>query len=121
MYALLEHTTSAGVHWDLLVEQPGHEGLVTWRLHANPLGLDSVPAERIADHRRIYLDYEGEISGGRGTVRRLDYGKAAIVALSGDTAVLEFHGAHLRGEFSFIRDADGLHFHCARPPERPGL
>jgi hypothetical protein len=35
---------------------------------------NTVDAQRIADHRLAYLEYEGPISGGRGTVRRLDGG-----------------------------------------------
>lgn len=75
LFALLEHETADGVHWDLLVEQPGASLLATWRLARNPLehtGL--IAGERIADHRRLYLDYEGPVSGDRGTVRRLARG-----------------------------------------------
>lgn len=48
--------------------------LITFRL---PSRLDeaepgeTIEAERIGDHRRVYLTYEGEVSGGRGAVRRL--------------------------------------------------
>jgi hypothetical protein len=42
-------------------------------------------AERIGDHRRLYLDYEGPISGGRGSVRRVAEGQAEIVAETGDS------------------------------------
>jgi hypothetical protein len=35
---------------------------------------NSVDAERLADHRLTYLDYEGPVSGDRGSVRRLDAG-----------------------------------------------
>jgi hypothetical protein len=35
---------------------------------------NSVDAERLADHRLAYLDYEGPVSGDRGSVRQLDAG-----------------------------------------------
>ena len=76
MFALLEHDTSMaaavtpaerGRHWDLLVEVPGCERLPTWRLERNPLvDAGEISAQRIGDHRRRYLEYEGEISGGAG-------------------------------------------------------
>jgi len=98
-FALLEHTTPDGVHWDLLVERPGQEKLTTWRLLANPLEADDVPAERIADHRRLYLDYEGPISGGRGSVRRLDTGECECEVASDGIWRLRLRGRHLRGEY----------------------
>jgi len=33
-----------------------------------------MPAERIGDHRRAYLDYEGPSGGGRGKVSQADAG-----------------------------------------------
>ena len=109
MFVLLEHTTPAGVHWDLLIEQQGHDTLLTWRLLANPLANESVPAEHIGRHRRIYLDFEGDIGGGRGSVRRIDRGPAILHEIAGDTTTLELSGDHLRGKFTITRAA-GLHF-----------
>ncbi len=63
-------------HWDLMLDFG--ESLRTWRLLAEPaLGTD-VPAEALTDHRRAYLDYEGSVSGGRGTVRRWDAGEFEV-------------------------------------------
>jgi uncharacterized protein involved in type VI secretion and phage assembly len=49
--------------------------LMTWRCARSP----SDPAwdgagERIADHRVRYLDYEGELGSGRGSVERVESG-----------------------------------------------
>lgn len=115
-FALLEHTTDAGVHWDLLIEQSGHDTLATWRLLDDPQTSERVSAESIGRHRRIYLDYEGEISAGRGSVRRVDGGSAVWRRFSGDTGAVELLGRQLRGEFEFIRDGDSLHFRRTRPP-----
>ncbi|RLS54554.1 MAG: hypothetical protein DWH91_11470 [Planctomycetota bacterium] len=59
-------------HWDLLLESG--EVAATWRLREEPGPGKTVPAERIADHRQLYLDYEGPVSGDRGTVTRWDAG-----------------------------------------------
>lgn len=110
MFVLLEHTTSTGAHWDLLIEQPGHDTLLTWRLLADPLTNKSIPAEHIGRHRRIYLEFEGDIGGGRGVVRRIDRGPANLREIAGDTANVELSGDHLHGTFTITRTATGLHF-----------
>jgi hypothetical protein len=117
MFVVLEHDTTqaAGVppaergrHWDLLVEDPGRERLPTWRLARDPLGATGeIPAERIQDHRRLYLDYEGEVSGDRGVVRRLDRGPATIECLEADHVIVALNGERLRGRFEIIRPPSG--------------
>ncbi len=62
-------------HWDLMLEGP--RGLYTWSM---PAPLDEAQAlpmtvQQLADHRPMYLDYEGEISGGRGRVDIHDSGE----------------------------------------------
>lgn len=107
MFAVLEHTTSAGVHWDLLMEAPGQEPLLTWRLAHNPLAARGpIPAQRLPDHRPAYLDYEGPLTGDRGKVRRLDRGPSRLVALNASVCEFELDGERLRGRFC-IRNPDG--------------
>jgi hypothetical protein len=117
MFVLLEHDTTtlhapapAGrdVHWDLLIEAPGRELLPTWRLAHNPVTTSGeIPAERLKDHRRLYLDYEGEISGGRGRVRRVDRGLATVERLDADTLVVALEGSVLRGRFEITCETGG--------------
>jgi hypothetical protein len=81
-------------HWDLLLEQG--ETLACWRLLAEPGRGRTVPAQRLADHRRLYLDYEGPVSGDRGEVRRWDWGEFGFLAQTpGQEEVLT---VQLRGE-----------------------
>ncbi|MBV8780188.1 MAG: hypothetical protein JO353_02215 [Phycisphaerae bacterium] len=47
--------------------------LMTWRSPVWPIERETA-LTRLADHRRDYLQYEGEISGNRGTVRRVASG-----------------------------------------------
>ena len=64
-------------HFDWLIETTGGEdpderALLAFRVGARPDGDDEVfDAQRVGDHRRLYLDYEGRLSGGRGEVRRV--------------------------------------------------
>src|SRR5206468_188087 len=82
-FALLRHDVKPGeVHWDLCIEGAPEGKLHTWRLAA-PLperAGEVVPAERSFDHRAVYLEYEGEISGGRGSVARVARGSLDDVA-----------------------------------------
>ena len=70
-FVLLEHLWE-GVHWDFMLEDGDH--LRTWSIDALIVSGQDLPARRLPPHRRIYLEYEGEIAGGRGSVRRVDEG-----------------------------------------------
>lgn len=120
MFALLEHTTGNDRHWDLLMEVPGAERLPTWRLAANPLETaGAVPAERIQDHRRVYLEFEGELTGRRGIVRRLDRGGAIVETIHEDEAAFVLAGERLRGGFEITRSASGLTLRRRETPPPP--
>jgi hypothetical protein len=69
----ISHHTGAkdGDHYDLLLERG--DLLKSWRLrHTHFERLQQVPMTQ--DHRMLYLDYEGEISNGRGRVAVWDTG-----------------------------------------------
>ena len=77
----LLHTMPDGtVHVDWMIAQDPEATLplITFRLRRPLTELKSgekLIAERIADHRPAFLDYEGTIDGGRGAVRRLSRGR----------------------------------------------
>src|SRR5690242_19502936 len=60
-FVIVEHDHPT-LHWDLMLEV----GLVlrAWRLEALPRDGERISATAINDHRLLYLDYEGPISGG---------------------------------------------------------
>lgn len=60
-------------HLDLLLESG--DWAMTWRLPAMSVPGQSLPAERIQDHRLLYLDYDGPVSGNRGSVTRILSGR----------------------------------------------
>ena len=93
-FVVLEHD-HPHLHWDFMLEADG--ALLTWRL-SNPPATGSWEAEKLADHRLVYLDYEGPVSGGRGTVKCWDRG--VYTALSATTLLLE--GAHWRGRIEMV-------------------
>jgi hypothetical protein len=96
-FVILEHDWPSR-HWDLLLE--AGPVLRAWRLLSAPGPTASVPAERNADHRLYYLDYEGPLSGDRGRVARWDAGSFEWVADEGDRLIVEFRGAKLSGLFA---------------------
>ena len=87
--------------------------LQTWALHELPQdwpdieGLkiaasNSVAAEQLPDHRSAYLDYEGPVSGDRGTVKRLDAGTYEIRQRAADRFVIDVAGQVIRGEIELL-------------------
>ena len=74
-----------GDHYDFMLSPPGAGQLWTWAITANPL-CQPLPlecqAERLPDHRRIYLDYQGPVSGDRGHVQQAAKGTCEVVVWS---------------------------------------
>jgi hypothetical protein len=109
-FVILEHApgpaSRAGLHWDLMLE--AEEVLWTWALSQAPAQNLSQVCERLADHRLDYLDYEGAISGDRGTVTRWDRGEYELLQRANDQLELRLRGERLRGFARLTRqEADG--------------
>lgn len=71
------HAGQGSWHYDWMIEEEGSERLVCFRVMVRVDALERgtrFEGERLADHRRAYLEYEGEISGGRGHVTRVAAG-----------------------------------------------
>lgn len=114
LFVLLEHTVEhprPGVHWDLMIELPGRDKLATWRLTHDPTKqAGAIEAARIGEHRRAYLDYEGDIGGGRGSVRRVDRGESLLLESSEKRIVVELRGAVLRCRCEIAHAGEGTRF-----------
>ena len=93
-FVVLEHDHPE-LHWDLMLE--GNGVLRTWRLTAPPEAGRAVRAAASFDHRLFYLDHEGPVSGGRGSVKRWDSGTFALEGDSSEQLVVYFEGGRLRG------------------------
>ena len=104
-FAILEHRWE-GVHWDFLVEDG--PGLRTWAIDSPIVAGVELPARELPAHRRIYLDYEGDVSGGRGTVRRWDGGECEVVEWGEDRVRLAVRGGQVVGlvELRRVEDVD---------------
>ena len=66
------------LHWDLLLQEASSAR--TWRLLRRPCLNEPIAAEPLPAHRLTYLDYEGPVSNGRGSVQRVVSGMYLIDA-----------------------------------------
>lgn len=86
-YVVLLHKGIPEPHFDLMFEWRSGSDLVTLRLNEWPITPRTLQ-ERLPDHRRLYLDYEGPISGGRGEVRRITSGHCIVEVDQEDSSVV---------------------------------
>jgi hypothetical protein len=93
-FVILEHDWPER-HWDLLLE--AGEVLRAWRLLAEPGPGRTVPAEPNFDHRLIYLDYEGPLTGDRGRVTRWDAGEFEWVEADPRRLIADMRGHRICG------------------------
>jgi hypothetical protein len=82
-FVVLLHEGYGERHWDLFLEVEGREKLMAWHVMRGPeewarAAEGEIGAKRIGDHRKLYMTYEGEVSGGRGTVKRVAEGMAVL-------------------------------------------
>jgi hypothetical protein len=90
-------------HWDLMLERDDTGELATWALDELPQPQLATAAVRLSDHRADYLDYEGPVSGNRGTVARVDAGKYQTVAQSNTSWELQLNGEQMQGRAKLIQ------------------
>jgi hypothetical protein len=129
-FAILEHDHPE-LHWDLLLEAGA--ALRTWRLAQPPEHPHPIAATQLPDHRTLYLDYEGPVSGGRGVVRAWDRGVFTPELPAADTGpiTLRLCGARVNAdallqrqegvvwEFRLLAAAAGVNVPPAPGPDAP--
>ena len=151
-FAILEHDFPH-LHWDLLLE--AGSACRTWRLSAPPWqraprlpehspqssaslrpppprkteepGIGAIHADALPDHRLMYLDYEGPVSGNRGTVTRRDGGTFTWITARTDRVVVLLDGDQASGRLELDCrqnewQADFVPRQCNRPGKpRPAV
>jgi hypothetical protein len=76
-YVILRHDGVSEPHFDWMFETYPGSLLSTWRSATWPIATGTT-VTRLRDHRRMYLEYEGEIGGHRGFVHRIAEGTCEI-------------------------------------------
>ena len=124
---LLHETPGGGRHFDWLIERAAGEDederalaafRVAVRIDRTPT--DAFDADRIQDHRRVYLTRQGAISGGRGDVTRLATG-TVIELEQGDSemmVVIDWGGRRARYEGKAIHGNESWRFNAGRASGR---
>ena len=111
-YVVLLHEmppeSERGLHWDLMLERD--ETLLTWALNEQPSLSASIGAVQLDNHRLAYLDYEGEVSGGRGHVSRWDAGFYQLIDDHFDRLVIQMSGVRLECGVTAEQIASGPHW-----------
>ncbi len=102
-FVIQEHTTPAGVHWDLMLEQGA--ALLTFRLPVPPAQAASAAtaATKIHDHPLRFLTYEGPVQKNTGRVRIADRGRLHIETQADDRIAFALQGQTLHGAFTLTR------------------
>lgn len=107
-----------------------HDGaLLTWALVSLPqpwaeaLGLptrssDEVEATGLPDHRIAYLEYEGAVSGGRGTVKRLAEGTFEWIERRETKLAWRFESGLLTGKATMSDGSAAIRLRVFATPEQ---
>jgi hypothetical protein len=114
---LLRHDLRDGSsHYDWMVARPdAPDRLLSFRVLEQIDSGEVVDflAEPIGDHRADYLDYEGEVSGGRGRVSRVAEGELEVV-LGPEELVLRGQLGRAVGVFRGWREGNAWRFRLER-------
>jgi hypothetical protein len=120
-FVVLRHESPHGVHFDFMLE--AGDVLKTWALPQPPQPGVEMECMALADHRLAYLDYEGPLSGDRGTVTRWDYGEYTVERQTAMQWVLDMAGDKIRGTATLHSpavDPDKWFFRFVCHPNVPG-
>jgi hypothetical protein len=106
-FVVLLHETPPGyaraTHFDLMLECGA--GLLTWAVPELPTRNTPMEADRLPDHRPVYLEFEGPLSGDRGVVRPVASGEFDWIEHQPTRIVVQLRGESLRGRL-VIEQAD---------------
>jgi hypothetical protein len=95
-------------HFDFLLEDGTH--LHGWRLEAFPQPGEAIPATVLPRHRLIYLNYEGPLTGNRGSVKRVDRGVFEWTDQSPESIRVKLQGDVFQGPAEWRPDCSTWHF-----------
>ncbi len=103
-FVILQHDVSDGLHFDLMLEAGTY--LKTWKLREPPQPGVEQSCEALPDHRLAYLDYEGPVSGERGSVSRWDHGACQVERQDAATWIVRLTGEKTVGTVTLRRESE---------------
>lgn len=118
-FVVLRHELPPGgprpSHWDLFWQDGSN--LRAWALDEPPAPAVRCRALALPPHRLDYLDYEGPVSGGRGSVRRHDRGACELLVDTPQEVIVRLRGVRFCGTVSLRATGDAWEAVC-RTDER---
>jgi hypothetical protein len=106
-FVILEHSGTAaykpGIHWDLLCEEGN--SLKAWEF-SQPIAISPQRITALPPHRTFYLQYEGPISGERGSVRQIASGDYELLEDSPNAWTVRLSSSSLDGVLRLKRLSD---------------
>ncbi len=105
---LLRHQDSSGCHYDWMIADPRSPQGLLWTARSSIASTNWHDANRfdlepIPPHRREYLDYQGPISKGRGSVVRVDSGSAVAWVWNDQSMIIQLAMKHCIGTVQLQR------------------
>jgi hypothetical protein len=119
---LLRHSLSHETHHDWMLEAPEDPAGRLWtarlrlpwafwqgqgwdasRAGASSVGGGSWLLQELPTHRRIYLQYQGPIGGGRGSVLQLDHGIYRPLIWTASRRLVELNMQRVFGRFEMVK------------------
>jgi hypothetical protein len=100
-FVILLHSGHGPEHYDLMLRRGW--SLATWQLEQSPLEMapgDKLPARKLANHRLVYLTYEGPVSRGRGRVARVEEGRYELLSRGQEGWCVRLAGERMHGVYS---------------------
>ena len=106
LFHKMPEKASRADHWDLMLEWEG--SLVVWALESLPTNGETIRGTRLPDHRRDYLEIQGPVSGGRGTVAQWAKGRCQWLERSAHRQVVHLVAPRFSWLVTIIESEDRL-------------
>ncbi len=102
-FVIQKHTKGPETHWDLMLQVA--DVLQTYRLDLPPEKITDQPvtAIRIIDHPLKFLEYQGPVNKGKGSVQIADTGTYHVLKTEPQSQSLEINGKVLKGHYCLTR------------------
>jgi len=106
MKFVIHHHITVDNHYDLMVERGNT--LITWQIPENIFNQfksgSEIEAEKIQDHRKKYLEYQGPVSCDRGRVQIFDSGEYSDIIWNNEEIKINILGNRIQGLLSIIKN-----------------
>jgi bifunctional non-homologous end joining protein LigD len=93
-FTISQHTIGNSPHYDFMLEDI--EKLKVWKVNSIDFS-QSRSAVASFDHRKIYLDFEGELTNNRGRIKIWDSGLYKVVSWQENEKIVDLQGKKILG------------------------